>query len=118
MNIPFETSVSITRSTAGSYNTLGKWIAGGTSIISIQATILPEKNIELIAQLGGTNNSGMMTIRSVSEIIAANETGSVVGDKFNFDGRDYEVIRINKYTQVIPHYKGRAKEIDDREGIA
>ena len=115
MSIPFERAVTLTRSVAGAYTTLGVWVDGGDTSVSINATILPEKNQDVIAQLGGTNNMGMMTIRSESQILAADEALSVVGDKFTFDGRSYEVIKVNQYRDVIPHYKGWAKAEDDKE---
>ena len=115
MSIPFERAVTITRSVAGAYNSSGVWVDGGSTSVSINATILPETNQEIIAQIGGTNSQGVMMIISASQIIAADEASGVVGDKFTFEGFTYEVVKTKYYRDVLPNHTGWAKLVDDKE---
>lgn len=114
MAIPFERPTTITRTSAGAYVS-GTWVPGTEYPVYINATVLPEKNAEIIAQLGGTNLDGVITIRSHSELIAADEATAITGDKLTYDGRQYEVTTISRYRDVIPHYRAWAVLRDDKE---
>ena len=116
MPIPFEKPLDIHLSNAGAYSTAGIWVQPPDTDVTINATVLPEKNQEIIAELGGTNNRGIVTIRSESEIKAADEAAGTKGHTLDFDGRTYEVVKVNHYTDVFPHYKGWAKATDGKEG--
>jgi len=114
MTIPFESSVTLTRSSAGAYVS-GTWTPGATSTVSVNATVLPAKAHDVVARFGGTYTKGMAVILSHSAIIAADEEDQVVGDKFTFEGDTFEIVAVDRYTQVIPHYHGWAKIADDKE---
>lgn len=114
MSIPFQRDETITRTDPGS-RVRGEWVNGATSTLTIKATVLPEKNAEIIAQLGGTNLNGVITIRTETALRTADEITGAIGDKLTFEGRVYEVQTIDRYRDVIPHYKAWATLTDDKE---
>lgn len=120
MTIPFERPFTITRSGVGAYNSDGRWVSGDDSEVSIMATVLPpsgrEKHaLEARFLAAGSQTTGIMNIYSTSLIRAADEAASVTGDLFVFDSRTYEIVEVNHYRDVIPHYKGVAIVVGDKE---
>lgn len=117
MPIPFEKTVTLTRTSAGSY-VAGEWIAGAESTIDIKATVLPEKDVDILARIGGTSLSGVYKILSKTEMIPADENTGAVGDKFTINGRVYEVVTAEDRTHYglsVDNYKAWAKLTDDKE---
>lgn len=120
MSIPFERPITITRSGVGAYNSDGVWVPAADVLVTIQATIQPDIgrskfNVDVNAYDSGTDNTGTIAIYSTSELIAANEELSVTGDRFTYDNERYEIMQVNHYKDIIPHYKGVAMLVGGNE---
>lgn len=120
MPIPFETSLTLTRpSGAGSYVS-GVWTPAADTTVSIMANVLPptgrgEAMIDAYGQIGGTNQKGVLDVISEQQLIAADEDAETRGDRFEWQGKTYEVTRVNYFSAVIPHYEATCKQVDDKE---
>jgi len=120
MSIPFERSVTITRSGVGAYDDDGVWAPAVDTTVVIMATIQPDVGrsklgVENTYPDSGSDTSGVIAIYSASQIIAADEALSVTGDRFTYDNELYEVTKVNHYRDIIPHYKGFAMVVGSNE---
>jgi hypothetical protein len=120
MSIPFERPFTITRSGIGEYGADGEWVPGVDSELTLMATVLPptgkEKHaLEARFMAAGSRTTGIMNIYSTSYIRSADEAASVIGDRFVFETKTYEVVEVNHYRDVLPHYKGVAIIVGNKE---
>lgn len=106
------TSVTITRSVAGSY-TDGRWVAGSTSELTITASIQQQRPRpdELLHLPEGDRTREAVRIYTDTALQTANEDTGIVADFLTWDGEQWEVVRVETWTLGICHFKALALRV-------
>lgn len=96
----------------------GKWQAGPvSSTFEIVASIQPLKAFEVLAQPEGFRTREMIRIYTKTVLQPTLEDQQRMGDQIVYQGRTYEIVRIEKwdwsFSGDLPHYKIIAALIED-----
>jgi hypothetical protein len=104
------------RLAAGTYVD-GKWIEGAEIIGTIVASIQPLTPQETQTLPEGERSSEFIRIYTATKINKVNEAAMTKGDKITYNGRDYEVKKVEDWTAYrIPHYKAIAVLLEEQTG--
>lgn len=105
-------SATITRSAAGSYSA-GRWVAGGTSAITITASIQQyrPRPDELQHLSEGDRAREAVRIYTSTQLKTANETDGTLADFLTRNGEQWEVVSVESWGHGIQHYKAIALRV-------
>jgi len=110
-----------TRYAAGSRDTKGRWTAGATSTISANCHIQPlnygamgNSQRQMVSSMGLEHVQGFCRVFSDDELRAANKASGLMGDTFTFESNTYEIVSVNHYTKLLPHYDCIAALVDEK----
>lgn len=115
--INFPTTVTVTRDSAGDYDSDGVYQPGGTSPVDIEMHIQPLEsersgNQELANRMGLESVDGLIRIYSNSELYPSNNTAKTKADRITYSGKTYEVTEVSKYGTLLPHWRCIAQVVD------
>lgn len=100
----FSISLQVIRETKRGSYVLGVWQGGQTSQIEILATVEPLDGNEIMLMPEGERTKEMIRIYSQQELFTADEQRSRKADIVCYEGRLFEVHKVKRWTQMIPHF--------------
>ena len=104
------------RLAAGSYVN-GNWVEGAEISGTIVASIQPLTPQETQTLPEGERSSEFIRIYTATKLNKTNEVALTKGDKITYNGRDYEVKKVEDWTAYrIPHYKAIAVLLEQTGG--
>ena len=83
---------AVTRSSAGTYDSNGRYVDGSTSVVNIDASIQPMSGSDLKTLPEGLHASNARTMFSKVEVFTAGPGGKP--DVVSFKGEDWKVINV------------------------
>jgi hypothetical protein len=116
----FDSSIVIERaSTAGSYDpATGKYVLGTTALITIQASVQPANERDLMTLPEGNRAEERIKVYSDIILFTDDEISQKQADVVQFQGKRYKVEKIRDYSNspVLPHYRADAVMIQPAGG--
>lgn len=117
--INFPSPLTITRFAPGDYDDDGVWQDEATSSVVVSANVQPitdrtgTRALEKILDRQGlTYSDGMVRVYSNQQLYPASSETGRKGDRFTFAGRLYEVVGVDTYGTLIPHYRAFGRLVD------
>lgn len=99
-------SVTLTRYSAGSYDSHGRWVDGSSSQSSISASVQPLSGLELQDLPENRRTDETIAVYSETEIKEGSIQDQRQPDIITHDGKDYEVQRVESWLMAsTPYYK-------------
>lgn len=102
----FRKPQTIKRVTAGSYVD-GVWVPGTESTFTIQASVQPLRDDQLVNLPEGRRASDTVKVYTSSDLISLNDKGAnQQPDKLVWRGEDYELVAKSvRQMNVVPHFR-------------
>jgi hypothetical protein len=105
-NPKFTSTYSVTRQAGAGAWVQGRWVdASSPSVVTVRASVqrLTAKETELLPEAYRTRES--YRVYTESELFTVDNVGSKNCDFISIDGKNYDIVSREKWTQLHPHYK-------------
>jgi len=111
MQLPSEIfqTVTVTRWSAGSYDSNGRFVDGSQSTIAITASVQPASPQDLIHVEEGNRTKDVIVAWTETELTPGNEALGTIPDHITWQGNLYECHKVERFNMgALPHYKAIA----------
>jgi hypothetical protein len=105
-NTKFTSTYNVTRQSSSGTWVKGRWVeASSPTVITIRASVqkMDAKETELLPEAYRTKMS--YRVYTETELFPVSNTGAKNCDYISIDGSLYDIISVEKWTQIFPHYK-------------
>jgi hypothetical protein len=105
-------SVAVTRPTAGSYVS-GRWVPGSTGAVTVIASVQPDRARpdELLHLPEGDRAREGIRLYTDTHLYTSDEASGTPADLVEWQGEQWEVVRVESWPLHIGHYKVLALRI-------
>lgn len=110
LNNPRFTSIYIvTRQSAGGSFVQGRWVDAATpTAIPIRASVQRLSSRDTLILPEAYRTSASYRVYSKTELLSVDNVGAKNCDSITIEGKIYDILSIDKWTQLVPHYKSIA----------
>lgn len=111
----FGVTVTVTRTAPGAYAN-GEYVPGATSTFTTTMSVQPINGRELLNLPEAQRTRQWVKGYSPVELITANQTSSIKADLVSYNGRSYEVQKVEYWqstsSDIAPHWKVEMAEVN------
>ena len=101
----FSDEITVTRDTKTGKYVLGEYVEGSQSQFKTLACVQPMQFDELLLLPEGERTKEALKIYLEAELFTVDETCQRKADIITYFGKLYEVHKVERWTQLIPHFK-------------